>query len=139
MSSDKFFPKLTKSSKAPEVDQPASTFSFGGTESGSVPPSTPYSMIAPSGSFSSAPSYASTSFVSLAPDSQGYNYELAHLQFQYRLSKENLRMEHKFSASQRDMFERERKDMEARHELELESVCRQHSGGTSGKGKQRRK
>ena len=86
----KFFPKLTKSSKAPEVEQPASTFSFGGTESGSVPPSTPYSTIAPSGSFSSAPSYALTSFVSLAPESQGYNYELARLQFQYCLSKENL-------------------------------------------------
>ena len=114
-------------------------FSFGGTESGSVPPSTPYSMIAPSSSFSSAPSYASTSFVSLAPNSQGYNYELARLQFQYRLSEENLRMEREFSASQRDMFECKRKDMEACHELELESIRRQNSGGTSGKGKQRRK
>ena len=77
--------------------------------------------------------------MSLAPESQGYNYELARLQFQYRVSEENLRMEREFSASQRDMFERERKDMEARHELELEAVRRQHSGGTSGKGKQRRK
>ena len=48
-------------------------------------------------------------------------------------------MEREFSASQRDMFEHERKDMEARHELELEAVRRQHSGGMSGKGKQCRK
>ena len=135
----KFFPKLLKSSKAPKVEKPASTFSFGGEESGSVPPSMPYSMIAPSSSFSSAPSYALTSFVSLAPNSQGYNYKLAHLQFQYCVSKENLQMEREFSASQRDMFKRNRKDMEARHELELEAIHRQHSGGTSGKGKQHRK
>ena len=56
----KFFPKLSKPSKAPKVEKLASTFSFGGEESGSIPPSTPYSTIAPSSSFSLAPSYAST-------------------------------------------------------------------------------
>ena len=105
-------------------------------DSASGPPLTPRSSIVPGAS--SLRSYG-TSFTSLVPESKNYNYELARLQLQYRVSQESLRMEREFSSQQQALFDRERAATEARHQAELEAVRRQVSEGSGkGKGKSRK-
>ena len=77
-----------------------------------------------------------TSFTSLVPESENYNYELAQLQLQYQISQESLWMEQEFSSQQQLLFDRERAAMEAHHQSELEAVrCQVSEGSGKGKGK----
>jgi hypothetical protein len=106
-----------------------------------VSPSSPYSssrhfLGGPGPSTTSFPSYSTSSFSSLTPDTASYNAELERLKLAYGRSELLLQTERAYSQSQAELHERELNQYRA----QLEELRQRYSSKRDdGKGKKPRK
>jgi hypothetical protein len=99
------------------------------------PPPSPYSESVPAPSTTSLGSFSS-GLSSLSPDHPFYPGEVARLGLAYKRSESRLKAEQAYSEAQVELFERERREAEERHQREMEALRRQYEGANK-KGKRR--